>query len=88
MDEILDNNVNDYKKIWDEVKKSLSLEVSALTFDVWIKALEPIGIRGNSIVLSSPSQGAKSVILKNHKDKIERIIQEVSPFYQHLKLKF
>lgn len=74
------NSTIDFRKIWEETKKEISAEVSALTYDVWIKALEPVEIRGNSLILSSPSQGARTVVLKNHKEKIERILRDISPF--------
>lgn len=74
------NNLNfDIKKVWEETRKLISAEVSALTYDVWIKALEPIDIQENILILSSPSEGAKTVILKNHREKIERCLSETCP---------
>ena len=69
----------DYKKIWDNAKKIVASVTSALTYDVWIKALEPIGIRGDALILKSPSAGARSVIQKSHTEKINEAIKEVCP---------
>lgn len=70
----------DYKQIWDDAKKIVASEISALTYDVWIKALEPIGVRGDALVLKSPSAGAKSVILKSHSERITKAIQETTNY--------
>lgn len=69
----------EYKKIWDNAKKIVASVTSALTYDVWIKALEPIGIRGDALILKSPSAGARSVIQKSHTEKINEAIKEVCP---------
>lgn len=69
----------DDKEIWANAKKIVSGKTSAATYDVWIKALEPIGIRGDSLILKAASAGAKNVILKNHSEIITSAIQEVAP---------
>ncbi|MGN1258809.1 MAG: chromosomal replication initiator protein DnaA [Christensenellales bacterium] len=65
-----------YTEIWDNAKKLIVNKTSALTFDVWIKALEPIGVRGDALILMSKSEGAKSVILKSYSDIITSSIKE------------
>ena len=65
-----------YTEIWENAKKLIVNKTSALTFDVWIKALEPIGVRGDALILMSKSEGAKSVILKSYSDIITSSIKE------------
>ena len=73
-------NELDYKSIWEEAKKLVANKISAMTYDVWIKALEPIGVRGDSLILKSASAGAKSVVLKNHSEKIIEAIKECTQY--------
>ena len=63
-----------YKTIWEDAKKLIASEVTVLTYDVWIKTLEPVGIRGDALILKANSSGAKNVINKNHAEKITRAI--------------
>ena len=76
---LLTNEI-DYKKIWSDAKKIVASETSALQYDVWIKALEPIGVRGDALILKSPSAGARSVIQKSHSEKINKAIQDSTSF--------
>lgn len=76
--DITENEI-DYKSIWEEAKKIVADGLSALTYDVWIKALEPIGVRGDSLILKSPSAGARGVINKSYKEKITQAIQDTTP---------
>ena len=70
----------DYKKVWEDAKNIFSSEISALTYDVWIKQLVPLGVRGDALILKSDSEGARSVIQKNYKDVITKAIQDCTSF--------
>ena len=76
---ILEKNDLDFKKIWDSAKKIVASETSVLQYDVWIKALEPIGIRGDALILKSPSAGARNVIQNSHTEKINDAIKSITP---------
>ena len=41
----------DYKRIWDETKNLLANDMTALTYDIYIKSMQTIGVRGDSLVL-------------------------------------
>jgi len=57
----------DVKSIWEEAKLSISKDMSALSFDVWIQSLEPVEIVDNLFVLLASSASGKNVIIKNEK---------------------
>ena len=44
--------LNDLNEIWDSVLRQMAEEISAVSFETWIKSAEPIEIRGNELVLS------------------------------------
>ena len=45
----------DIQNIWKEAKYLLEPKISAVSYDVWIKSIEPIDLKGNTLVLSTPS---------------------------------
>lgn len=72
------SNSIDYVKIWEDAKEVIVSKTSALTFDVWIKVLEPVMVRGDALILRSKTEGAKSVINKSYVDIITSSIREVT----------
>lgn len=82
----LTNSEVDFNLIWENAKKIVENETTALTFDVWIRSLVPVGIRGDSLILKSPSVGAKNVILKGHQDKIINAVKECSGFLESIEI--
>ena len=71
----------DVEEIWEEAKLSISKDMSALSFDVWIKSLEPLEIVDNTFILCASSASGKNVILKNEKyyNSILKSIKELYP---------
>ncbi len=63
---------------WQEVLKILQNEVTAVSFDLWIKALEPFDVIDRVLYLSITSETAKNRVLKLHKEQIEEALQQVS----------
>lgn len=82
----ISTNPIDYLSIWEDVKNVLMNELSLLTFEIWIKPLEPIGVRGDSIVLKSETEGRRSVIQNQYVDAINKAIQEVTPLLKSFEL--
>ena len=61
----------DLEQYWEkEVLEDLSRKVSAISFDVWIKTLKPEYLKGNVLVLSSPSASSQKLVQKNYKTTI------------------
>ena len=55
-------SVND---IWEEAKLSIAKDITAISFDVWIKTLEPVDIIDDTLCLCASSTSGKNIILKN-----------------------
>ncbi len=66
------------KEIWQEVLNILQKEVTAVSFDLWIKALEPFDLKEGVILLSITSETAKNRVLKLHKEQISAALKKVS----------
>ena len=37
-------------------------KITAVSFDVWINTIEPVEIKGNTLVLATPSSSSKKVL--------------------------
>ncbi len=65
------------KDNWLDVLNILEKEVTAVSFDLWIKTLDPFEIKDDEVVLIASSQIAKNQCLKNHSESLSRAIEEV-----------
>ena len=55
----------DIADVWEQAKKLIANKLTAVSFDVWINTIEPVEMKGNCLVLATPSTSSKKV-LKNH----------------------
>ncbi len=60
----------DIHALWANALDKLQKDVSAISFDLWIKSLEPIDFKNNVLYLSTTSATAKQRILNLHKGDI------------------
>jgi chromosomal replication initiator protein len=65
------------KDLWSSVLNTLEKEVTAVSFDLWIKTLEPVETKNNKLVLVASSETAKNQCLKNHSTSIRLAIKEI-----------
>lgn len=64
-----ENHLN-INKIWQEALEEIAKSVSIVSFDVWIKTLEVVDLKDNTLVLATSSNSGRQTILKNYKDFI------------------
>ena len=62
---------------WALVLKEIEGEVTAVSFDLWIKNLEPVDITDDKIILFANTQNAKNQVLKLHKEKLIKAITTI-----------
>ena len=60
----------DKKEIWAQALVKLQSEVSTISYDLWIKSLEPIDFKNNIFYLSTTSETAKQRLMTLHKGDI------------------
>lgn len=65
------SNLNDK---WELVLKEIEGEVTAVSFDLWIKNLDPVDIQDDKIILYANTTNTKNQVLKLHKEKLQRAI--------------
>ena len=64
--------------IWDNVKDMLKDEVSQVSFDSWIKPIEPAGYNGNKFTLKVPFGVNKNMIMTKYFSLIESCLESVT----------
>jgi len=60
----------DLHNLWQEILEEIAKNVTALSFDVWIKSLEVIDLKENTLVLATGTKSTQAVLLKTYKTKI------------------
>lgn len=70
--------MQNYKTVWEESLKHLQRHVSAVSFDLWIKTLEPIDFRDGTFYLSTTTSTAKAQVLKLHEQQILDVLKSCS----------
>ena len=66
------------KLLWEKVLNKLEMQVSAVSFDLWIKPLELLEFKNyQTLILGASSTTAKNQILKNHTAQLQEAISEV-----------
>ncbi len=67
----------DTDTIWESILEEISKRTSAFTYDVYVKTLNFADIKGNVLVLETPTKSSRDSILKNLKDVIIESAQTV-----------
>lgn len=73
-DNSTDLNLN---KIWQEALQEIAKNISAISFDVWIKSLDVVDLKGNTLVLATPSTSSKKTLNNNYKNLIVSSLNKV-----------
>lgn len=67
--------MNDLKEIWSSVLAQMAEEVSAVSFDTWIKPIKPVALNGNVITLSVGTSPNKNMVLTKFRSMIESCLE-------------
>lgn len=71
-------------EIWRDMLSDLETECSAVSFDVWIKTLEPYAVDDNRLVLIAANDEHKNKVNASHKIIIKLVAQKVAPFLRDI----
>lgn len=63
------------KEIWESVLSQMAEEISAVSFETWIKPVKPVSINGNEIVLSVKSSVNKDLVMTKFRSMLESCIE-------------
>ena len=66
------------KSMWAEMLPVIEPEVSTITFDLWIKPLEPVDVDENKLVLLAPTERCRDTINRSLRPVINRVLSTVN----------
>lgn len=67
------NNINEK---WNNILAKISKDISAISFDLWIKTIEPLDYNENTLILSTRTKIAKKQVVNNFGDLLARCASE------------
>lgn len=65
-------------RAWDKAKEQLSKEITAVSYDAWIKPTSVISANDRKITVEAPDSMAKNMLVKVYGSKIADIIESVT----------
>lgn len=66
--------------IWNDVLDNLTKKISAVSYEVWIKNLEPFCLKDNTLILSTKLESSVKTINKMYLDLIKEAVKANSDF--------
>lgn len=60
----------DLESLWSNILDEISKNVSIYAYDIWIKSLEVVDLKENTLVIATGTRSAKEKLLKNFKSQI------------------
>lgn len=66
------------KEIWDKTLKLIKTELTEVSFNTWLKTIDPVCIRGTKFVLSVPNEFNKEILENRYVALISNALQQIS----------
>lgn len=66
------------RDIWQKALQLIKTEITDVSYDTWIKAIEPVIIKGEEIILSVPNDFTKSILEDRYVSLISNAIKQVA----------
>ena len=64
--------------IWNEVLNLIKVELTEVSFNTWLKAIEPISISSNKVVLAAPNDFTKGILVGRYLNLIKSAFAQVT----------
>ena len=64
--------------IWNEVLNLIKVELTEVSFNTWLKTIEPISISTNKVVLAAPNEFTKGILVGRYLNLIKSALTQVT----------
>jgi chromosomal replication initiator protein len=81
---MMDNGYS--QDLWAQMLGTLESELSAITFDVWFKALEVEQLEGDKLVLLAPTSKVRDFVVGRYYDLVKRVMQQHNSLLRDLEI--
>lgn len=66
------------KEVWDKTLKLIKTELTEVSFNTWLKTIDPVCIKGNKFVLSVPNEFNKEILENRYVSLISNALKHVT----------
>lgn len=73
---IKEENLKDYREIWEKALKNLKFEIAEVSYNTWIKSINAQGIIDQTFILEIQNEFNKNIIENRYIGDIEKAIKE------------
>lgn len=78
--------INEAKQVWEQMLPLLETEITILSYDVWIKTLEPFDVRDGKLILMAQSEWAKNETNARYLPLIKAAMNRVSSLLTNVEI--
>lgn len=64
--------------IWNEVLNLIKVELTEVSFNTWLKTIEPISISSNKVILAAPNEFTKGILVGRYLNLIKSALTQVT----------
>ncbi len=69
---------SDLHSIWDQVLNLMKVELTEVSFNTWLKTIEPISISSDTIILAAPNEFTKGILVGRYLNLIKNAVKHVT----------
>lgn len=74
------------KNLWGQVLSELETITNLASYEVWLKTLEPLEISSNSLILVTPTQMAKDILVSKYLPPMKEVMFKINPKIANLEI--
>jgi len=69
---------SDLHNIWNEVLNLMKVELTEVSFNTWLKTIEPISLSSDKIILAAPNEFTKGILVGRYLNLIKNAVKHVT----------
>ncbi|WP_077369288.1 chromosomal replication initiator protein DnaA [Anaerosalibacter sp. Marseille-P3206] len=66
------------ESIWNDTLKVIKVELTEVSFNTWLKTIEPISITEDNIILAAPNEFTKGILVGRYLNLIKNAVKQVT----------
>ena len=67
-----------FDNVWNEVLNLIKVELTEVSFNTWLKTIEPISISSSKVILAAPNEFTKGILVGRYLNLIKNAINQVT----------
>ena len=71
--------MEELRKIWADARENIRPQISSVTFNRWIDALDPVTVQNGILVLEATDEIVKNTVTEYYSDYVKAAVQKAEP---------